>query len=474
MTTRFTLGVAAVALLTGSVFAQPQAHWRALQAVNGECKALLVTSGLEVGGNGSPALWLAGDFTQVGTTAAGRVARLNSTGTWASMASFDYMAQALAEHDGGNGPRVYVGGSFNLNAPNGTADCVGSYNGSGWSLLPSGYMLSWCNSLTSYQLPGQPRKLLVSGSPVGGDNYCRAIGPNGWESPGGDFITVVDDAIVYDDGSGSELFTANGTFNGVNKFNGTRRAMLGGNCYQSPQCFASVGEGSSKRLIVGGTLNACATIPVTGLAQWDGTNWSSLGGTRYGIWRNDTAAGTAHCMTLWDDGTGEKLWVGGQFIQVGSLAVASRTAAQNIAAWDPATGAWSVPAAGGVTGLAQFGFYNGVETMAVFDFDGPGGRPPSLVIGGQFTNAGGVTVSNLAVLDAAWCGTADLGRQGGIPKPDGRLDNNDFIAFISLFFAADVRADVGVQGGGAGHDGQFDNNDFIAFIGAFFTPPAGC
>jgi hypothetical protein len=51
------------------------------------------------------------------------------------------------------------------------------------------------------------------------------------------------------------------------------------------------------------------------------------------------------------------------------------------------------------------------------------------------------------------------------------LDNNDFIAFISYFFANDVRADFGVAGGLPGRDGAFDNNDFIAFIAAFFD---GC
>ncbi|MBY0309185.1 MAG: hypothetical protein K2Q09_10625 [Phycisphaerales bacterium] len=66
---------------------------------------------------------------------------------------------------------------------------------------------------------------------------------------------------------------------------------------------------------------------------------------------------------------------------------------------------------------------------------------------------------------------ADLGEQGGAAGQDARLDNNDFIAFISLFFAADIRADLGAQGGLPGRDGAFDNNDFIAFISLFFN---GC
>ncbi len=69
------------------------------------------------------------------------------------------------------------------------------------------------------------------------------------------------------------------------------------------------------------------------------------------------------------------------------------------------------------------------------------------------------------------CGPADFGSQGGVPGPDGVLDNNDFIAFIDAFFAGDARADLGSQGGVAGGDGQFNNNDFIVFIDLFF---AGC
>ncbi|MFT3683879.1 MAG: GC-type dockerin domain-anchored protein [Phycisphaerales bacterium] len=66
---------------------------------------------------------------------------------------------------------------------------------------------------------------------------------------------------------------------------------------------------------------------------------------------------------------------------------------------------------------------------------------------------------------------ADLGAAGGVPGQDGHLDNNDFIAFISYFFAADSHADLGIAGGLPGSDGQFNNNDFIAFINYFF---AGC
>lgn len=66
---------------------------------------------------------------------------------------------------------------------------------------------------------------------------------------------------------------------------------------------------------------------------------------------------------------------------------------------------------------------------------------------------------------------ADVGKAGGLPGPDSQLDNNDFVAFIDLFFTNDDSADLGSQGGIRGHDGLFDNNDFVVFIDEFF---AGC
>jgi hypothetical protein len=66
---------------------------------------------------------------------------------------------------------------------------------------------------------------------------------------------------------------------------------------------------------------------------------------------------------------------------------------------------------------------------------------------------------------------ADIGGQGGEITSDGRLDNNDFVVFIDLFFSGNPLADRGAQGGVPGMDGNFDNNDFVVFVDQFFT---GC
>ncbi|MFT3683868.1 MAG: GC-type dockerin domain-anchored protein [Phycisphaerales bacterium] len=81
---------------------------------------------------------------------------------------------------------------------------------------------------------------------------------------------------------------------------------------------------------------------------------------------------------------------------------------------------------------------------------------------------GGITVEFRTNLPPAPCTSADVGSQGGAAIPDAVLDNNDFIAFITLFFNQDPRADLGTTGGVLGSDGQWNNNDFIAFIDRFF------
>ena len=106
--------------------------------------------------------------------------------------------------------------------------------------------------------------------------------------------------------------------------------------------------------------------------------------------------------------------------------------------------------------------------------------PPSgtarLKLGRGPANASGYQGDTLVVsgLRVPTICAADIGAQGGVAGPDGALDNNDFVVFISTFFDNDhTVADMGGQGGATGGDNTLDNNDFIAFIDAFFDA-AGC
>lgn len=124
---------------------------------------------------------------------------------------------------------------------------------------------------------------------------------------------------------------------------------------------------------------AVAAMCTTSWAQPCEPEWTPMGaGTQTGA-----AVNAVRAMTVFNDGTGEALYIGGQFQSVDGVA------ATNIAKWNGST--WS-PVGGGVNGT--------VFTMAVFD-DGLGGGP-ALYAAGSFTQAGGAPASRIA----KWNGTA--------------------------------------------------------------------
>ena len=107
------------------------------------------------------------------------------------------------------------------------------------------------------------------------------------------------------------------------------------------------------------------------------------------------------------------------------------------------------------------------DHVSAGDFDGNGTL--DLTVTNRDADTMGVYMNQLVIVPPACA--ADVGAAGGAPGQDGLLDNNDFIAFIDLFFTSNPLADRGGTAGLPGSDGLFDNNDFIVFINEFF---AGC
>jgi trimeric autotransporter adhesin len=102
------------------------------------------------------------------------------------------------------------------------------------------------------------------------------------------------------------------------------------------------------------------------------------------------AGGYAAAVRGWTGGPGMRIYIGGSFTNAGGLG-----SARYLAAWNPATGAWS-PVGGGISG----GFTNAFLTSIVPYNPGGGER---LVVGGFFDTAGGVPqTASLAM----WNGTS--------------------------------------------------------------------
>jgi hypothetical protein len=135
-----------------------------------------------------------------------------------------------------------------------------------------------------------------------------------------------------------------------------------------------VDDGTGPALYVGGYFTTAGGVPANKIAKWDGAQWSTLGSGMDG-----PIVPGVFALTVFDDGTGPALCVGGRFT------VAGGTPANSIAKWDGMQ--WSSLSSG-----VDWPFGPHVGTLAVFD-DGTG---TALYAGGRFTTAGGTPANNIA------------------------------------------------------------------------------
>lgn len=185
---------------------------------------------------------------------------------------------------------------------------------------------------------------------------------------------------VFDDGTGPALYAA-GTFglaggvavNSLAKWDGTQWHDVGGGVrFDTPPYLGWVkslqvwDDGTVPALYVGGwfTRAGDGNLEVSGIARWNGQAWSDVGGGTYG---------SIATMTVWDDGSGESLYCGGNFKSAGGNPV------HRLARWDGAE--WH-DVGGGVGGPPSDEFVGAIQGWD----DGTG---PGLYVGGYFVSAGG-------------------------------------------------------------------------------------
>lgn len=90
-------------------------------------------------------------------------------------------------------------------------------------------------------------------------------------------------------------------------------------------------DGNGPALYVTGRMDSIDGVPVTNIAKWDGTSWSSLGN---GVGEPGTSQ-MAWAMEVFDDGTGEKLYVGGSFAHASNVPGTMRVAKWDGTQWLP-------------------------------------------------------------------------------------------------------------------------------------------
>jgi len=203
------------------------------------------------------------------------------------------------------------------------------------------------------------------------------------------------DLASFDGGSGPELYAC-GYFTRAGAIAASRIARLGdegwktvGGGIQDTYCYKLYewDDGGGADLYIGGSFNMADNQPMQSIGRWDGSAWSILNvgdpGDGGGV------VGAVHTIFAYDDGSGEKLYVGGYFDLVDGpgFGYDGDIEARNIARWDRAV--WEPVGAHIDPQWPEWGvFALGSATL-------DGGQ--RLFAGGRFDTAGGKPSKNLAV-----------------------------------------------------------------------------
>ena len=299
-----------------------------------------------------PMLFAAGTFTAVGSTVGvPHVAKWDGL-IWQPVGSVSFQGghvNALAVFDYGTGPKLYAGGDF-WQIGGVAANHIACWDGNTWAPLTGGGI---------------------------------GTGPfDGW----------VQSLLVFDDGTGPALYVG-GSFSvaggvpaqNIARWDGISWSSLGSGIgpvsLSAVECMAGFDEGGwPPKLYVGGTFQSAGGVTANGIARWDGLGWTDVGG---GVSRLG-APPRVSALAVFDGGSGERIYAGGQFDQAGTVASA------NLASWNGSS--WSSTGSGLTGNLPA-----SVKALTVFD----AGNGPRLVVGGGFTLAGGLPANSLAAWDGS-------------------------------------------------------------------------
>ena len=297
-------------------------------------------------------------------------------GTWMSVGNgVDNAVSTLCAGDAGWGPRLFAGGYFTYSG-SALLDHLGEWDGNSLSMpgpAPGQGVQGSVSSLASRTEAGAPTLYAGGAFGIAGGAVVSGIARfrNGswselaWGGVGGDALAF------YDEGSGPVLMEAGG--GGIARWDGTAWSGVGGGLTGpgSGKGLAVYDSGSGAKLYVGGSFTFAGGVASPNIAAWNGTSWSSVGG---GV------DGAVTALAVFDEGLGPSLFVAGTFTHAGVIS------ANRIARWNGT--AWSSLGSG-----LDFHAY----ALTVFD-DGSG---PALYVGGYFATAGGQSAQGIAKWNGA-------------------------------------------------------------------------
>ncbi len=316
-------------------------------------------------GNG-PALYAGGYFKNITGENGGQqgeVAKWDGTG-WSTLgqgidpSSYPEVF-SLVVYDAGGGPALYAGGNFG----------IATWDGGVWSSIkgledPLYHEPPIVNSLAVFDAGGGPA--LYEGSGLAGlgnivSNFIARLDGGTWAPLESGLSGAVRAFAVFDDGTGPALYMG-GAFTGAGDTVAYHIARWDGRAWSSAGTEANgsvngeiraltvLDDGTGPVLFAGGSLETAGSIVANGIAKWNGSTWTDVGG---GF--SAPAAGTLiiHALAVQDKDPDPVLYAGGLFSAAGGMP------AKNVARWDgtswaPLGSGLEVPNGGAVQALSVF------------------------------------------------------------------------------------------------------------------------
>lgn len=359
---------------------------------------------------------------------------------------------ALEHGDIGEDESLYVLGNFTEVGPMGatSAQRIARWDGNAWYALGEGISGSgienpYLNALQIFD-DGTNTRLFVGGR-FQGFSTMDDIGVaywngTGWSdaSSGLDPADTVFDFVVFDDGNGEALY-ASGTFiefgdpiryYSVAKWSGSAWTPFGEfSGGDEGRALTVWNDGNGEAIYIGGVFDDIESVSGTkGIARWDGTTWTGVGGGLSG------SEPVVEALTVYSDESGSGLFLAGGFTVAG-------LSGQNIARWDGT--AWSDLDDGIYDGLSAVG-----RSLIVFQADPAGSL--QVIVGGAFSSPG----SRIASW-GGWTQYADF-------IHDGSFEFADVQAYLVAYSNDDLAADTNC-------DEMLDFYDLQEFLSLY---SAGC
>jgi hypothetical protein len=357
-----------------------------------------------------PALYAGGQFRTAGDVTVNRIAKWDGS-AWSPLTGPSGTGVAdwvhdLSVYNDGTGPALYAGGEFTT-AGGVPVNRMAEWDGSAWSSLSG----------------------LTGGTGV--YDEVRAF-------------------TVFDDGTNPALFaggsflTAGGvTVNHIAKWDGSAWSPLtgpAGTGFTGKVYTLTVfDDGTGPALYAGGNFTTAGGVTVNRIAKWDGNAWSPLTGP--------SGTGVDHtvlALTVFDDGTGPALYAGGHFTTAGGVTV-NRIAKWDGIKWSPLTGPSGTGVSNWVGALTVFDDGTGPALFVGGGFTTAGGVPSEYIA--KWTScppnpscnpadlAEPFDTLDLADIVAFVTAFGNLAPDADLAEPFGLFDLADLLAFVTAFGA---------------------------------------